>query len=67
MIWKLRGKGYVSPPYSIEPGVQGWSVWVTTSDIGSIDVDRIGRDITTLRAAKALAELHAKGEKRVVT
>ncbi len=60
MIWIPTADSYVSGPYSIHPTVRAFDVWLT-------GVKRIGRDITTLQAAKALAQRHAQGEKRVVT
>lgn len=58
MIWKLSGTSHVSAPYRVEPIIRGFDVWLSGER-------RIGRDIKTLRAAKALAELHAKGDRRV--
>jgi hypothetical protein len=61
MTWQLIGREYVRLPYKITPGIQGYSVWIA----GETDLTRIGRDIKSLASAKALAVLHAKGDKRV--
>lgn len=53
MIWKLVSRSYHSPPYRIEPGIRGWSCWCEAKEL-----TRIGSDIESLRAAKALAKRH---------
>lgn len=56
MLWTLRSRSYHSPPYRIEPGVMGWSVWKT--EIGSLTC--VGKNIESLRAAKSLARHHSE-------
>lgn len=61
MIWTLRDNKHLSPPYKITGGIQGYSVWLNTPT----SIDRIGWDIKSLANAKAFAQLHAQGDKRV--
>lgn len=63
MIWTLRDLKHLSPPYKIIGGVMGYSVWVSTPD----SITRIGWDIKSLASAKAFAQLHAQGDKHVVS
>lgn len=58
MIWTLRARAYHCPPYVIQPGRMGWSVWL-------VGDKRLGFDLKSLPSAKALAKLHAQGEKRL--
>ena len=51
MKWTLRGRSYLCLPYSIEPGVMGWDVWL-------VGVKRVARDIRTLKEAKRVAEIN---------
>ena len=52
MRWQLRGRSYLCLPYSIEPGVRQWEIWL-------VGVKRIG-SAENLRAAKALAKHHSE-------
>jgi hypothetical protein len=58
MKWTLRErtKSYHCPPYSLEPGVQGWSAWVE----GDKTLTRVGGPIESFKAAKALCKHHAE-------
>ena len=57
MIWTIRDdRNHLCPPYKIITGVQGYSVWINRAGL----IERIGSDVATLTAAKALAETHAK-------
>lgn len=55
MLWTLKSRSYHSPPYRIEPGIRGWTLWLSGTTL-----TRIGSDIESLRAAKSLAKHHSE-------
>jgi hypothetical protein len=61
MTWQLIGREYIDLPYKLTPVIRGWDLWIADG----ANLRRIGRELKTLRAGKALATLHAKGDKRV--
>lgn len=55
MHWTLKSRSYHSPPYRIEPGIRGWTVWIDAPD----QFKRLSNEpIDSLRAAKSFASHH---------